>query len=108
VTQLLGDLFGILTHSECCFDDKGAGSSSEFDEESFGFEFLKIGHSRIDLNYYLTDGDIDYICDAIKLIAKYGWLFLPSYSYEPSRKLWVSKGEKRFETHSRLSGMDFS
>ena len=59
------------------------------------------------MNSYFTNQDVDYICEALQFVAKYGWLFLANYNFETKRKLWISKDEKRFSTSTRISDIDF-
>jgi selenocysteine lyase/cysteine desulfurase len=47
-----------------------------------GQELLRMGFSRINFNYYISEEEIDYILDAIEFICDYGWLFLPHYKFD--------------------------
>lgn len=54
--------------------------SREFKEAVFdGQEVLRVGFTRVNLNFFLTDRDIEYVLSAIEFISDYGWMFLPHY-----------------------------
>ena len=47
-----------------------------------GQELLRMGFSRINFNYYITDAEINYILSAVEFICKFGWLLLPHYKFD--------------------------
>lgn len=54
--------------------------SGEYKEALFdGNELLRLGYTRINLNFFIPDEEIDYILSAIEFIANFGWMFLPHY-----------------------------
>ena len=117
VTQLLGDLFGIQTRSGCScagmYGLKLLGVSEELEQVYMGaffegLEIVKMGYSRLNFSYFFNDEDVDYICKAIEFIAVFGWMFLPNYTFEMNKGLWISKDENRFETQTRIEDIDFS
>jgi len=63
-----------------------------------GIEILKMGYSRLNFSYFFDDEDVDYICQAVEFVAKFGWMFLPNYTFNMMRGLWISKDETRFQT----------
>jgi selenocysteine lyase/cysteine desulfurase len=88
VVSLLNDLFGIQSRSGCLcasmFGQKMLGVdlklSREYKEALFdGNELLRLGYTRINLNFFIADEEIDYILSAIEFVAKYGWMLLPHY-----------------------------
>jgi selenocysteine lyase/cysteine desulfurase len=88
VVSLLNDLFGIQSRSGCLcasmFGQKMLGIdlklSGEYKEALFdGNELLRLGYTRINLNYFIPDEEIDYILSAVEFIANFGWMFLPHY-----------------------------
>ncbi len=38
-----------------------------------------MGYTRCNFSYFFTEGEVDYICDAIEFVAQKGWMFLPQY-----------------------------
>ena len=61
-----------------------------------GIEILKMGYSRLNFSYFFDDEDVDYICYAVEFVAKFGWMFLPNYTFNMMSGLWISKDETRF------------
>jgi hypothetical protein len=37
---------------------------------------MKPGFTRFNLSYFASDEEVDYILNAVKFIAEYGWMFL--------------------------------
>jgi hypothetical protein len=58
-----------------------------------GNELLRIGFVRMNFNYFLTDEEVDYICDAIKFVSEYGWMMLPHYKFDFDLGTWVNRDE---------------
>ncbi|XP_054721621.1 uncharacterized protein LOC129231354 [Uloborus diversus] len=116
VTALLNDLFGIQSRSGCAcagpyaldllginedlaqrFDTLLAENSlldrthlrrqREYSER----EVLRPGFVRIAFPFFMPDEDINYVVDAIALIAKNGWKLLPQYIFNPETGEWKHK-----------------
>lgn len=69
--------------------------SREFKDALFdGNEVLRVGFTRLNLNFFLTVEEQDYIINAIEFISNYGWMFLPHYQFEPENGYWVNRDEK--------------
>jgi hypothetical protein len=67
----------------------GAARSHAFREEvGHGCEGVKSGWSRVNLNYFISADQADYIAAAVELIAADGYRLLPSYCFDPHTGLW--------------------
>ena len=117
VVSLLNDLFGIQSRSGCLcaamFGQKVLGIdlnlSREFKEALFdGNESLRVGFTRVNLNYFLSDDEIEYILTAIEFVAKYGWMFLPHYQFEAETGIWINREEKESRVRTWLGQIDYS
>jgi selenocysteine lyase/cysteine desulfurase len=97
VSALLNDLFGIQVrngcfcagpyiHREYPIDD--AWSKGMDAEVSRGLMGAKLSFVRIGFNYFTSDGVVDYIIEAVHLLADEGWKLLPRYRFDPSSGLW--------------------
>ena len=42
-----------------------------------GYNVLRVGFTRLNFNYFITDEEIDYILKGIEFVAQYGWMLLP-------------------------------
>ena len=97
VVALLNDLFGIQTRGGCsCAGPYGhrllhidLDRSHEFERQiADGCEGIKPGWVRVNFNYFLGDQVLDYIVDAVRMVARDGWRLLGDYSFEPTTGLW--------------------
>jgi len=102
-SKLLNDLFGIQSRAGCaCAGPYGhalLGISDEYSEKfriaiKEGIGSLKPGWIRINLHYLMTEEDVDFIIDAIKFIADYGYLYLQEYSLD------IKTGDWKHNTYS--------
>ncbi|MBG0564569.1 aminotransferase class V-fold PLP-dependent enzyme [Actinoplanes aureus] len=98
VAALLNDLFGIQARSGCsCAGPYGhrllgidAPHSREFrDEILAGWEGVKPGWTRLNLNYFISDTIADFLIEAVTLIARYGSRLLPDYRFDPRTARWT-------------------
>ena len=97
VVALLNDLFGIQTRGGCsCAGPSGhrllgidIDRSHAFSEQIIeGCEGIKPGWVRVNINYFLDDEVLDYIIDAVRLVARVGWRLLGEYRFFPDTGLW--------------------
>ncbi|MGD9958802.1 aminotransferase class V-fold PLP-dependent enzyme [Nocardioides sp.] len=97
VVSVLNDLFGIQARGGCsCAGPYGhrllgidLARSHEFaDEIAHGCEGIKPGWVRVNFNYFLSEPVVDYVLEAVLLIAREGWRLLPDYRFDPARGLW--------------------
>ena len=98
VAALLNDLFGIQARSGCsCAGPYGhrllgidEAHSREFRGEIVdGWEGIKPGWIRLNLNYFISDTVADYLIDAVSLIASHGSRLLPQYRFDPRTARWT-------------------
>ncbi|HEU5036162.1 MAG TPA: aminotransferase class V-fold PLP-dependent enzyme [Nocardioides sp.] len=97
VVALLNDLFGIQSRGGCsCAGPYGhrllgidLERSHEFEREiTGGCEGIKPGWVRINFNYFVSDAVVDYLIEAVRLVAREGWRLLGDYRFEPATGLW--------------------
>ncbi len=97
VVALLDDLFGIQTRGGCSCAGPyghrllgiGPDRSHAFERQILrGHEGIKPGWVRINLNYFVPDAVVDYIVDAVDMVACDGWRLLPEYRFDPCTGLW--------------------
>jgi selenocysteine lyase/cysteine desulfurase len=97
VVRLLNDLFGIQARGGCsCAGPYGHSllqltpeySESLADAVGHGFGCLRPGWVRFNLHWLCSEKEVDYILAAVKMIAKWGRLLLPSYTLDTASGLW--------------------
>ena len=97
VVALLNDLFGIQSRGGCsCAGPYGhrllgidLDRSHEFEREiTGGCEGIKPGWVRVNFNYFVSDAVVDYIIEAVRLVARDGWRLLDDYRFDPATGRW--------------------
>ena len=97
MVALLNDLFGIQSRGGCsCAGPYGhrllgidLERSHEFEREiTGGCEGIKPGWVRINFNYFVSDAVVDYLIEAVRLVARDGWKLLGDYRFDPATGLW--------------------
>jgi selenocysteine lyase/cysteine desulfurase len=100
VVALLNDLFGIQARGGCsCAGPYGhrllkidAERSDAFRQViQGGCEGLKPGWVRINLTWFLTDVVIDFLIEAVRLVARDGWRLLDDYRFDPATGRWTHR-----------------
>jgi len=97
VVALLNDLFGIQARGGCsCAGPYGhqllgidLDTSHAFAREiEHGCEGIKPGWVRVNFNYFISPTVLDYVIEAVMLVAREGWRLLPDYRFDPDHGLW--------------------
>ena len=97
VVALLNDLFGIQSRGGCsCAGPYGhrllgidLERSHEFEREiAGGCEGIKPGWVRVNFNYFVSDAVVDYIVEAVRLVARDGWRLLDDYRFDTATGRW--------------------
>ena len=97
VVALLNDLFGIQARGGCsCAGPYGHrllgidGDRSALFQLAInaGCEGIKPGWVRVNLNYFCSEIEADYIIQAIEFIADEGWKLLPFYDFHAETGIW--------------------
>jgi len=97
VVAILNDLFGIQSRGGCsCAGPYGhrlldidIERSHEFEREiAGGCEGIKPGWVRVSFNYFISDAVLDYIIDAVALVAEHGHKLIPHYRFSVETGLW--------------------
>ena len=97
VVALLNDLFGIQSRGGCsCAGPYGhqllhidIDRSHEYEREiAHGCEGIKPGWVRVNLNYFISETIVDYLIEAVRLVAQDGWRLLPDYRFDLATGLW--------------------
>jgi len=96
VVKLLNDIYGIQARAGCSCTGPYAhrlfGMMGEDNElanagrklTKRGYPMFKLGWARVNFNYFISDEELKFICDAIRQIGKHGWKLLPFYKLDPS------------------------
>lgn len=113
VARLLNDLFGIQSRAGCAcagpYGHKLLGINRSMSEAfreiiSSGVHSLKPGWVRVNFHYTMTKEQIEFICNAIEFVAKYGYLFLQEYVLDSQSGAW-SHADPLRETAEETFGL---
>ena len=77
---------GPYIHREYPIDDSWSKAMDA--EVSRGHIGAKLSFVRIGFNYFTSDAVVDYIIEAVHLVADEGWKLLPRYRFDPGSGLW--------------------
>ncbi len=97
VVALLNDLFGIQSRGGCsCAGPYGhrllgidLDRSHEFEREiAGGCEGIKPGWVRVNFNYFVSDAVVDYVVEAVRMVAADGWKLLGDYLFDTVSGRW--------------------
>ncbi|XP_072020829.1 probable cysteine desulfurase [Amphiura filiformis] len=109
VAVLLNDLFGIQARGGCACAGPYAHdllgitevNATKFFEliredrktthKKDPVEAVRPGFCRINLPYFASDSVIDYILDAIDMVATHGWKLLPQYRFDETTGAWTHR-----------------
>ena len=67
--------------------------SHELEREiAHGCEGIKPGWVRVNFNYFISDTVLDYVIEAVRLVARDGQRLLRDYRFSPATGLWTHRG----------------
>ena len=101
VVALLNDLFGIQARGGCsCAGPYGHRLLGIDEERSHAYERaidagcagVKPGWVRINFTWFLTDAVIDFLIEAVRLVARDGWRLVDAYRFDPASGCWTHRG----------------
>ncbi|XP_066919194.1 uncharacterized protein [Clytia hemisphaerica] len=133
VSVLLNDLFGIQSRGGCACAGPYAQQLLGMDEdvalqiesllledqrldrhhlrrhrEHSDKEILRPGFTRLNLPYFFTDEEIEFVIEAVKMIADKGWKLLPQYLFDPETGEWKHKDHKVFKDRKWLGSIKYT
>ncbi|WOJ97594.1 aminotransferase class V-fold PLP-dependent enzyme [Congregibacter brevis] len=97
VVALLNDLFGIQARGGCsCAGPYGHRLLELSEEQSYSLDqqivegqvALRPGWVRLSFNYFISEGEFEYLLSALEMVAEHGYKLLASYDLDPTTGLW--------------------
>merc|ERR1719412_37934 len=76
-------------------------------QECSQYEFLRPGFSRLNLPWFATNEEIEYIYEALNFVADYGWKFMPQYIFNHETGEWKHHTNQVFKERKWLGNFDF-
>jgi len=100
VTALLNDLFGIQSRAGCSCAGPYGHRLLNIDHDTSeryrqavqsGYCGMKPGWCRVGLHWVMDDAEANYVIEAVRFIARTGYLFLGLYNFDLSSGTWSHK-----------------
>ncbi|XP_039295318.1 uncharacterized protein LOC120353902 [Nilaparvata lugens] len=76
-------------------------------EEHSAFEMLRPGFTRISLPYFMSDAEVSYVLEAIKMVATEAWKLLPQYILNPETGEWRHHTNSVFKDRKWLGSIRY-
>ncbi|XP_076344944.1 uncharacterized protein LOC143244342 isoform X2 [Tachypleus tridentatus] len=133
VSALLNDLFGIQVRGGCACAGPYAEDLLGIDEkmaihietllaedktldrlnlrrykEYSEREILRPGFVRLNFPYFMPDEEVDFITEALQLVAKEGWKLLPQYIFNPETGEWKHHYHQVFKERKWLGSISYN
>lgn len=112
VTRLINDLFGIQTRAGCSCAGPYGHRLMHIDQQkshnyscliaNVGYAGIKPGWVRLNLHFALSEEEIDYIIEALKITVKYAHRFIPQYVFDVKTGDWKHMACKEDEKPLKL------
>ena len=65
-------------------------------------EILRPGFARLNLPWFSTDEEIDFIIDALEFVANHGWKFMPQYIFNNETGEWHHHTNQVFKVFKEI------
>lgn len=95
VVAVLNDVFGIQSSADSLFDSMLGMSDSLIEDyetilntESMHIENLRPGYVRITFPFFMSENEVNYILEALKMVATEAWKLLPQYEVDEKTGEW--------------------
>ncbi|KAL8616796.1 hypothetical protein ACOMHN_017833 [Nucella lapillus] len=136
VACLLNDLFGIQARGGCaCAGPYAMDLLGISEEQAMGIEQLLIeepkqdktkkrappqqfgesqreifkpGFTRLNLPYFITQDQLNFVLNAVAIVAEHGWKFLPQYKFNPKTGEWKHELSQESKQQKHLSHLSYS
>lgn len=76
-------------------------------EECSCYEIVRPGFVRLNLPYFASDEQVDYVLRAVVAVAKRGWTMLPQYQINHETGEWHHQSQLSFKDRKWLGYVDF-
>jgi hypothetical protein len=63
-------------------------------EAEHGHEGAKLSLLRVSFGYFMSDAVVDYLIEAVNLVAEEAWRLLPHYRFDPETARWHHRRER--------------
>lgn len=77
-------------------------------EEHSPYEMLRPGFSRISLPFFMSDNEVSFVLEALKMVATEGWKLLPQYTLNPETGEWKHHTNNVFRDRKWLGSIRYT
>lgn len=86
VVKTLIILFIYFSHTQ--YDQRTTNITTQFSSPNI-YEHLRPGFFRISLPYFISESELAFILEALKMVATEAWKILPQYTVNPETGVWT-------------------
>lgn len=76
-------------------------------KENSGYEMLRPGFTRISLPFFMSEYEVGYVLEALKMVATEGWKLLPQYTLNPETGEWRHNTNTTLKERKWLSSIRY-
>jgi len=69
---------------------------------------IRMGYVRLNFSYFMHQNDIDYVLNAIEFVSKYGWMYLPDYTFDKEFAEFYARVDTDHQERNWLGEIDYS
>ncbi|XP_050434558.1 uncharacterized protein LOC126841860 [Adelges cooleyi] len=77
-------------------------------EEHSSFEMLRPGFARVSFPFFMSDNEVSFVLEAIKMVATEGWKLLPQYTLNPETGEWKHHTNNVFRDRKWLGSIRYT
>ncbi|XP_055958857.1 uncharacterized protein LOC126829671 isoform X2 [Patella vulgata] len=132
VSAILNDVFGIQSRGGCACAGPYAmdllGLNKEIEEKIENLlvedgrldrthlrryreyshrEILRPGFTRLNLPFFMTEEELNFVVESVAMVAEHGWKLLPQYIFNPETGEWRQKNFQTFKDRKWLGHISY-
>mmetsp|Transcript_1730 Transcript_1730/g.2173 ORF Transcript_1730/g.2173 Transcript_1730/m.2173 type:complete len:340 (-) Transcript_1730:506-1525(-) len=69
---------------------------------------VRMGYVRVNFSYFMSQEEIDYILNSIEFVSKYGWLFLPDYTFDKEQAEFYCRVDTDHKERNWIGEINYS
>ncbi|KAK6173853.1 hypothetical protein SNE40_017238 [Patella caerulea] len=70
-------------------------------------EILRPGFTRLNLPFFMTEEELNFVVESVAMVAEHGWKLLPQYIFNPETGEWRQKNFQTFKDRKWLGHISY-
>ncbi|KAK7474251.1 hypothetical protein BaRGS_00034494, partial [Batillaria attramentaria] len=71
-------------------------------------EIIRPGFTRLNLPFFMQDDELDFVLQAVTMVAEQGWKLLPQYMFNPETGEWRQRDQQVFRERKWLGHISYA